>query len=98
VEPSRLCIRETKFHKTRLVPLHSTAAMHLTAYARQRAAVVQGSTAFFVEDNGERLRYETLRSSFQRLLLQLGLAERAGCSRPTLHSLRHYSESETITR
>ena len=56
--------------------------MHLTAYARQRADVVRGSTAFFVEDDGERLRYETLRSSLQRLLLQLGLAERDGSAGP----------------
>ncbi|MFZ1138794.1 MAG: site-specific integrase [Candidatus Sulfotelmatobacter sp.] len=39
VKPARLCIREAKFHKTRLVPLHPTAVMHLTAYARQRAKV-----------------------------------------------------------
>jgi len=95
VKPAHLCIREAKFHKTRLVPLHPTAVMHLTAYARQRAKVGGVSTAFFVEDDGGRLRYETLRSSFQRLLLQLGLAEREGCSRPTLHSLRH---SFTVTR
>ena len=98
LEPRRLCVRETKFRKTRLVPLHSTAVTHLTAYARQRAAVVQGNTAFFVQDNGERLRYETLRSSFQRLLLQLKLTERAGCSRPTLHSLRHSFAVARLTR
>jgi integrase/recombinase XerD len=98
VEPTRLCIRETKFHKTRLVPLHPTAAMHLTAYARQRDAAVRSHTAFFVEDCGERLRYETLRSSFQRLLVQLGLAERNGRSRPTLHSLRHSFAVTRLTR
>ena len=97
-QPARLCIREAKFHKTRLVPLHPTAVMHLTAYARQRAEVVQGNTAFFVEDDGQRLRYETLRSSLQRLLLQLGLAERDGCSRPTLHSLRHSFAVTRLTR
>lgn len=95
LEPSRLCIRETKFQKSRLVPLHPSVVLHLTAYARQRATAVHGSTAFFVEDSGDRLRYETLRSSFQRALLQIGLAEREGCSRPTLHSLRH---SFAVTR
>jgi integrase/recombinase XerD len=98
LEPGRLCIHETKFHKTRLVPLHPTAVMHLTAYARQRDAAVRGNTAFFVEDSGERLRHETLRSSFQRFLLQLGLAEREGCSRPTLHSLRHSFAVTRLTR
>lgn len=98
LEPGHLCIRESKFHKTRLVPLHPTATMHLTAYARQRDAAVRGNTAFFVEDSGERLRYETLRSSFQRLLLHLGLTEREGCSRPTLHSLRHSFAVTRLTR
>ena len=97
-EPSHLCIRETKFRKTRLVPLHSSAVTHLAAYARQRTVLVQGNAAFFVEDNGERLRYETLRVSFQRLLLQLKLAERAGCGRPTLHSLRHSFAVTRLTR
>lgn len=98
LEPGHLCIRETKFHKTRLVPLHPTAVMRLTAYARQRDAAIQGNTAFFVEDSGERLRYETLRSNLQRFLLQLGLAERDGCSRPTLHSLRHSFAVTRLTR
>ena len=98
LEPGHLCIRESKFHKTRLVPLHPTAAMHLTSYARQRDAAVRGNTAFFVEDSGERLRYETLRSSFQRFLLHLRLAEREGCSRPTLHSLRHSFAVTRLTR
>ena len=98
VEPAHLCIREAKFHKTRLVPLHPTAVMHLTAYARQRAKVTGGSTAFFIEDDGQRLRYETLRSSLQRLVLQLGLAEREGCSRPTLHSFRHSFAVTRLTR
>lgn len=98
VKPAHLCIREAKFHKTRLVPLHPTAVMHLTAYARQRANLLRSSTAFFVEDDGQRLRYETLRSSFRRLLLQLGLAERDGCSRPTLHSLRHSFAVTRLTR
>jgi site-specific recombinase XerD len=98
VEPAHLCIREAKFHKTRLVPLHPTAVMHLTAYARQRAKVTGGSTAFFIEDDGQRLRYETLRSSLQRLVLQLGLAEREGCSRPTLQSFRHSFAVTRLTR
>lgn len=98
LEPGRLCIRETKFHKTRLVPLDPTAVVHLIAYARQRDAAVRSNTAFFVENSGERLRYETLRSSFQRLLLQLSLAEREGCSRPTLHSLRHSFAVTRLTR
>jgi integrase/recombinase XerD len=97
-KPSRLCVRETKFQKSRLVPLHRTAVMHLTAYARQRDATVQSNTAFFVEDSGKRLGYETLRSSFERLLLQLGLSEREGSSPPTLRSFRHTFAVARLTR
>jgi site-specific recombinase XerD len=63
-----------------------------------RGEVVQRNTAFFVEDDGQRLRYQTLRSSLQRLLLQLGLAERDACSRPTPHSLRHSFAVTRLTR
>lgn len=98
VKPRRLCIRETKFQKSRLVPLHPSAVSHLTAYAGQRAAVNPHTSAFFIEDNGQRLRYETLRSGFQRLLLQLGLGERDGGSHPTLHSFRHTFAVTRLTR
>jgi integrase/recombinase XerD len=97
-KPSRLCVRETKFQKSRLVPLHRTAVMHLTAYARQRDVTVPSNIAFFVEDSGKRLSYETLRSSFERLLLQLGISEREGCSPPTLRSFRHTFAVTRLTR
>lgn len=98
VKPRRLCIRESKFQKSRLVPLHPSAVSHLTVYADQRAAAKPCTSAFFIEDSGQRLRYETLRSSFQRLLLQLGLGEREGGSHPTLHSFRHTFAVTRLTR
>jgi integrase len=86
----RLIVRETKFRKTRLVPLHPTAADALRAYAglRDRAGPPVRCDRFFVSDRGLGLPYSTVRTVFRKLCdgLRITGADR---SRPRLHDLRH---------
>jgi integrase len=87
-----LTVRQTKFHKSRLVPLHTSALKTLRDYvsARDSRSRDPRSTTFFVSDAGQPLRYGTVRHTFHELL------ERAmpgvvppGRVRPRVYDLRH---------
>jgi integrase len=89
--PTALVILETKFHKSRLVPLHSTAAKQMSIYAGHRELLGYSrlTPAFFVSDSGLRLTSSELNQSFQEIVLKLGIQPRRGSKNPTLRSLRH---------
>lgn len=89
--PDTLLIRETKFHKSRIVPLHPTTADQLRVYAghRELMGYSRQTSAFFVSGQGGRLAYETLRRHFRTLLGIAGIRPREKCNNPTIHSLRH---------
>jgi integrase len=86
-----LIIRETKFHKSRLVPLHLSAVKALRVYARKRDQLVPSSSTdrFFVSDQGTPLCYETVRTVFRGLCDDLRLVARGSHPKPRLHDLRH---------
>jgi integrase len=84
-----LTIRETKFGKSRLVPLHPTTTAALVAYARDRDRLVPRPRCdhFFLSDRGEGLPYSTVRTVFRKLCDCLGIIGVG--RRPRLHDLRH---------
>jgi len=84
-----LAIRETKFGKSRLVPLHPTTTAALVAYARDRDRLVARPRCdhFFLSDRGEGLPYSTVRTVFRKLCDRLGITGVG--RRPRLHDLRH---------
>jgi integrase len=85
-----LTVRQTKFRKTRLVPLHPTAADALRAYAgrRDRAVPPHRCDRFFTSDRGNGLPYSTVRTVFRKLCDGLRLTSSTR-PRPRLHDLRH---------
>jgi integrase/recombinase XerD len=87
VTPNGLMIRETKFRKTRLVPLHGT-----TASALQRHLALHRSLAdddpVFIGKRGGPLRYIVVKETFDRLAGKAGIVT-ATRRRPRLHDLRH---------
>lgn len=91
LEHELLTIRETKFCKSRLVPLHSTTVAALSRYikARQRKVRDQSVTAFFVSDYGKPLVDRTVHNTFERLRAGLGWVARGGHLAPRIHDLRH---------
>jgi integrase len=83
-----LQIRHTKFRKSRLVPLHETAAAGLARYLAVRQN--PGAQDFvFVDHRGRGLRPDSVRSVFRRLVRKLGLVRGPEQPRPHVHSLRH---------
>ena len=82
-----LLIRETKFRKTRLTPLHDTAAAGLERYLARRRPCSEADPVF-VDARGLPLRYIAVKESFDRLVSRAGIAP-ASRRRPRLHDLRH---------
>jgi integrase len=89
--PRALYIRETKFRKSRIVPVHASAAKKLATYAGHRMLLGYDSntTAFFVSDAGQRLSYGTVATAFNCLIEELEIEARDGSRPPSIHSLRH---------
>jgi integrase len=86
-----LTIRESKFGKSRLVPLHPTTVTALGAYLRLRDRLHPhpSAPAIFISPAGTRLLYCNVHSTFQRLASQAGLRPRSASCRPRIHDLRH---------
>jgi integrase len=82
-----LLIRETKFRKTRLVPLHDTAATGLQCYLTRRRPRSDDDPVF-IDKSGGAMRYIAVKETFDRLVIKAGIAE-AAKRRPRLHDLRH---------
>ena len=92
-----LAIRESKFGKTRMVPVHGSALNALRRYARTRDRLCpQTATAsFFVSTTGTRLIYACVSQAFRRLRDRAGIG--AGAEHPPrIHDLRHAFAVRTL--
>lgn len=91
LDPPQLHILETKFHKSRIVPVHPSTAERLRHYQDQRAHLHYDalSDAFFVSDRGEHLKYLALRNWFACLCQRLAIVPTQGGRAPCLTSFRH---------
>mgnify|MGYP001814028019 CR=1 FL=1 len=90
LEQDLLCVHQTKFRKSRYVPLHPTARDALTEYAhlRDQRLPVDREPAFFLLDDGRAFRYGQAMYAFQRIRTQLGWDNMPG-RRPRLYDLRY---------
>ncbi len=84
-----LVIRESKFRKSRLVPLHATAQRRLDAYLVRRERVGTPNSAVFVSPQGTAPSYSTVVTVFLSLLRTIGVRAGPGQPGPCLHDLRH---------
>jgi integrase len=84
-----LVIRETKFRKSRLVPLHPTAVTGLERYVEQRRKVAGNDNHVFVSLRRSVLKYPTVCAVFLALVRQIGLHQGPGRRGPRIHDLRH---------
>lgn len=84
-----LMIRETKFKKSRLVPLHKTASAGMNRYLTHRSRIVSSDDHFFVSINGRGLCYRCVNEAFNHLLDRVGLRISTGRPKPRLHDMRH---------
>jgi integrase len=86
-----LTVRNTKFGKTRLVPLHPTVTAALAGYLRLRDRLHPGPSdpAVFISPAGTRLAYCNVHATWRLLVRRAGLRPRSPNCRPRPHDLRH---------
>jgi integrase len=90
-----LTIRQSKFGKSRLVPLHLTATAALQRYRRVRDRHVRSTpeTPLFIGSRGQRLGQplgdHQVHLIFDQLRRQLGWVGRGAHGMPRIHDLRH---------
>jgi len=84
-----LLIRQSKFRKSRLIPLHDTAREGLDRYLARRLLLPGDGDHLFVCEHGRPLRYTAVAQAFYTSLRRAGLYSDSRHFRPSLHSLRH---------
>ncbi len=84
-----LVIRQTKFSKSRLVPLSDSTRKALHEYLRRRGPVSSDCDHLFVLSPGRSVKPNTLTKTFTRLALETGLRDSTAEPGTTLHDLRH---------
>ncbi len=84
-------IREAKFHKQRLVPLHSSVMESLIEYDQQRTRLIPKPLCdrFFLRDNGQAANRAGILYALQGLCQQLGWRPRGDYTHHRLHDFRH---------
>jgi integrase len=84
-----LVVRETKFHKSRLLPMHETTRRALDSYllVRRRLGTLDG--ALFVSNTAAAPAYSTVVTIFLQLARSIGLRGAPGERGPRIHDLQH---------
>ena len=100
LDQAELTIRDTKFGKSRWLPLHSTTQHRLHQYAlkRDHQYPIPYSTRFFVSEAGHRLTTCTVRDTFIKLSRKIGLRGITDSHGPRLHDFRHRFAVQTLLR
>jgi integrase/recombinase XerD len=96
-----LTIRNAKFGKSRLVPLHASTRDVLADYLRRRNrlwATRPVSSYVFISNRGNRLDRGAIRRTFYALSRQIGLRGPSDRHGPRLHDLRHRFAVMTLLR
>ncbi len=91
LENGILTIHNTKFNKSRLVPLHSSTQNVLSDYVRRRDAhlAYPCSPYFLVAERGGQLLPQYVYRVFWRLSRETGLRDASAHKGPRLHDFRH---------
>lgn len=86
-----ITVRETKFAKSRELPLHESTVAALRRYLRRadRPAAATGRNPVFLSKRAARLTYSSTQQTFARLLDRTQIRPRSSRCRPRLHDLRH---------
>lgn len=88
-----ITVRDTKFFKSRLVPIGPHLTSELAAYARQRRCLPcpdGGKSPFFVTRRGKKIDKRCINENFRNLCAAAGvLRETTARYQPRIHDLRH---------
>lgn len=93
-----LTIRQSKFGKSRLVPLHATPIAVLRDYSARRDAHLDPpqSPYFFVAEEGGRLLHQYVHRVFWRLSRRIGRRQKGQRNGPRVDDLRHRFAVQTL--
>jgi integrase len=91
LEQGVLTVRNTKFRKSRHVPVHPTVAAALNRYlaVRSRHGTTDRNALLFLSSSGGLLSKRTIHGVFQRLRGDLGWTARGAHAQARIHDLRH---------
>jgi len=92
LDDGTVTVNDSKFGRSRVVPLHNSTVDALRAYAdlRDRLCPHPNAPSFFVSTRAARLAHSTINETFHQLLRQAGLDQSApGGRRPRVHDFRH---------
>ena len=95
-----LVIRETKFRKSRLVPLHPSTTEALVRYADRRngCRAAPRSEYFFRTERSPRLQRHGVEKTFAGIRQRLGWAGHGRTRQPRIHDLRHTFVTRRLLR
>jgi len=98
LEQGALTIRESKFGKSRWLPVHSTTRMALQRYSERRDQLFPSvlTTSFFISERATRLTQSAVRATFVKLSHQIGLRGPQDHYGPRLHDFRHRFAVRTL--
>jgi integrase/recombinase XerD len=101
-EEGVLDIQQSKFRKSRLVPLHASTCDVLEAYAKKRDQIFprRKNDPFFVSDQGTRVSQAAARDNFAKVSREIGIRKKTKGKRighgPRLHDMRHRFAARTL--
>ena len=93
-----LAVYQTKFGKSRLVPIHPSTLKALQQYECLRSKIFPKprTESFFISEQGRRLTYWTVRRTFVQLSRQIGLRGPHDSHGPRLQDFRHSFATKTL--
>ena len=99
-ENPSLKIRQTKFKKSRLVPIHLSTVKAMAEYqdATRRMPREPGIESVFLTAEGRQLPQRSVHNTFERLRRHLGWEARGGHPHPRIHDLRHTFICQALLR
>jgi len=86
-----ITVRQSKFRKSRCLPIHASVVKALTTYRlmRDHHADTSPTAPFFISRTGGMLPKRTAENTFARMRPRLQLAPRGDYAHPRIHDLRH---------
>jgi integrase len=98
LESGVLTLRNTKFGKSRQLPLHSTTVQALGRYERHREELRPRpwTQSFFISARGNRPDKSDIERVFRKLRRSAGLEGPRGSPKPRLHDFRHGFAVRTV--
>ena len=91
LQAGTITVRQTKFKKSRCLPLHPSTVQALSEYrlARDQHANLDASAPFFVSRTGGQIPVSTIEAVFIRMRRRLGWQARGDYPQPRIQDLRH---------